>query len=65
MSNIAFLFLPLAFSSFPAVLPFVSPSSQVLVVHEARGDNRRTTYHSELENADGDRRGRMPSFSTV
>ena len=29
MSNIAFLFLPLAFSSFPAVLPFVSPSSQV------------------------------------
>ena len=30
MSNIAFLFLPLAFSSLPAVLPFVSPSSQVL-----------------------------------
>ena len=29
MSNIAFLFLPLAFSSLPAVLPFVSPSSQV------------------------------------
>ena len=29
MSNLAFLFLPLAFSSFPAVLPFVSPSSQV------------------------------------
>ena len=32
MSNIAFLFLPLAFSSLPAVLPFVSPSSQVLPV---------------------------------
>ena len=31
MSNIAFLFLPLAFSSLPAVLPFVSPSSQVLL----------------------------------
>ena len=30
MSNIAFLFLPLAFSSLPAVLPFVSPSSEVL-----------------------------------
>ena len=30
MSNIAFLFLPLAFSSLPAVLPFVSPSSQVV-----------------------------------
>ena len=29
MSNIAFLFLPLAFSSLPAVLPFLSPSSQV------------------------------------
>ena len=29
MSNIAFLFLPLAFFSLPAVLPFVSPSSQV------------------------------------
>ena len=29
MSNLAFLFLPLAFSSLPAVLPFVSPSSQV------------------------------------
>ena len=29
MSNIAFLFLPLAFSSLPAVLPFRSPSSQV------------------------------------
>ena len=29
MSNIAFLFLLLAFSSLPAVLPFVSPSSQV------------------------------------
>ena len=29
MSNIAFLFLPLASSSLPAVLPFVSPSSQV------------------------------------
>ena len=29
MSNIAFLFLPLAFSSLPAVLPFVSPSSQI------------------------------------
>ena len=29
MSNIAFLFLPLVFSSLPAVLPFVSPSSQV------------------------------------
>ena len=29
MSNIAFLFLPLAFSSLPVVLPFVSPSSQV------------------------------------
>ena len=29
MSNIPFLFLPLAFSSLPAVLPFVSPSSQV------------------------------------
>ena len=29
MSNIAILFLPLAFSSLPAVLPFVSPSSQV------------------------------------
>ena len=26
---LAFLFLPLAFSSLPAVLPFVSPSSQV------------------------------------
>ena len=32
MSNIAFLFLLLAFSSLPAVLPFVSPSSQVLVI---------------------------------
>ena len=32
MSNIAFLFLPLAFSSLPAVLPFVSPSSQVIVI---------------------------------
>ena len=31
MSNIACLFLPLAFSSLPAVLPFVSPSSQVLM----------------------------------
>ena len=31
MSNIAFLFLLLAFSSLPAVLPFVSPSSQVYV----------------------------------
>ena len=30
MSNIAFLFLPLAFCSLPAVLPFVSPSSQVV-----------------------------------
>ena len=29
MSNVALLFLPLAFSSLPAVLPFVSPSSQV------------------------------------
>ena len=29
MLNIAFLFLPLAFFSLPAVLPFVSPSSQV------------------------------------
>ena len=32
MSNIAFLFLPLAFSSLPAVLPFVSPSSQVATI---------------------------------
>ena len=32
MSNIAFLFLPLAFSSLPAVLPFVSPSSQVVAL---------------------------------
>ena len=32
MSNIAFLFLPLVFSSLPAVLPFVSPSSQVCFV---------------------------------
>ena len=32
MSNIAFLFLPLALSSLPAVLPFVSPSSQVYLV---------------------------------
>ena len=32
MSNIAFLFLPLAFSSLPAVLPFVSPSSQVIAI---------------------------------
>ena len=31
MSNIALLFLPLAFSSLPAVLPFVSPSSQVFM----------------------------------
>ena len=29
MSNIAFWFLPLAFFSLPAVLPFVSPFSQV------------------------------------
>ena len=29
MSIIALLFLPLAFSSLPVVLPFVSPSSQV------------------------------------
>ena len=33
MSNIAFLFLPLAFSSLLAVLPFVSPSSQVRDTH--------------------------------
>ena len=33
MSNIAFLFLPLAFSSLPTVLPFVFPSSQV-VLHQ-------------------------------
>ena len=32
MSNIAFLCLPLTFSSLPAVLPFVSPSSQVFIV---------------------------------
>ena len=42
MSNIAFLFLPLAFSSLPAVLPFVSPSSQVIFLwrlgREARKD---------------------------
>ena len=39
MSNIACLFLPLAFSSLPAVLPFVSPSSQVVFVSlaERRG----------------------------
>ena len=35
MSNIAFLFLPLAFSSLPAVLPFVSPSSQVMLTGNA------------------------------
>ena len=29
MSNLAFLFLPLAFSSLPAVLSLVFPSSQV------------------------------------
>ena len=42
MSNIAFLFLPLAFSSLPAVLPFVSPSSQGIFLwrlgREARKD---------------------------
>ena len=31
MSNIACLFLPLAFSSLPVVLPFVFPSSQVFL----------------------------------
>ena len=36
MSNIAFLLLPLAFFSLPAVLPFVSPSSQVCI-HLALG----------------------------
>ena len=41
MSNIAFLFLPLAFSSLPAVLPFVSPSSQVTENKETGSPNLR------------------------
>ena len=41
MSNIAFLFLPLAFSSLPAVLPFVSPSSQVTIIDFLRGQFAR------------------------
>ena len=41
MSNIAFLFLPLVFSSLPAVLPFVSPSSQVGSMTPAARRRRR------------------------
>ena len=47
MSNIAFLFLPLAFSSLPAVLPFVSPSSQVLNVRCSAPGPGQTTHRSD------------------
>ena len=43
MSNIAFLFLPLAFFSLPAVLPFVSPSSQVTLVSMVTSDSQKYT----------------------
>ena len=47
MSNIAFLFLPLAFSSL-AVLPFVSPSSQVIFFAAARQRSAERLCRKEL-----------------
>ena len=56
MSNIPFLFLPLAFSSLPAVLPFVSPSSQVTRLAAIAGKKtcrlgtkRRPPYEQNLD----------------
>ena len=47
MSNIAFLFLPLAFSSLPAVLPFVSPSSQVFLTKSDNIGSKSEIYMNQ------------------